>query len=71
MQVSLEIINKISIRDRVKIKLIITTLDEAIEYNHYRLISIIFHCENVQIGNHQQDNHTRQCQDKIYHYNFR
>ena len=40
--------------------------DEAIKYNHYRLISIIFHCENVQIGNHQQDNHTRQCHDKIY-----
>ena len=53
MQVSLEIINKISIRDRVKIKLTITTLDEAIEYNHYHLISITFHCENVQIGNYQ------------------
>ena len=25
----------------------------------YRLISSIFHCENVQIGNHQQDKHTK------------
>ena len=24
-----------------------------------------------EFGNHQQDKHTRQCQDKIYHYNFR